>query len=128
MTFDVERAKKLKADAHNVWQTGDNYAWTRYHHFLQAAYERGDLVPAVPQSIVVEKMPMTVDRRPYEDDKSNGYLESNRDWADNNDEAVTWLANNHDAIRTAISHTSEPCHHGYGRSSNDRCLNCGASV
>jgi len=30
------------------------------------------------------------------------YLESNRDWADRNNEVVEWLADNHEAIRAAL--------------------------
>jgi hypothetical protein len=47
-------------------------------------------------------MPATVDRRPYIDDEPDGYLESDKDWAANNSGAVTWLADNHAAIREAL--------------------------
>jgi hypothetical protein len=48
-------------------------------------------------------MPETVDRRPFDDDEPDGYLESDTDWAQNNWEAVRWFADNHAAIRAAIS-------------------------
>ncbi|QIG75676.1 hypothetical protein EVC20_105 [Rhizobium phage RHph_Y2_17_1] len=48
-------------------------------------------------------MPETVDRRPYDEETYPGYLEGDRDWAEHNSEAVEWLADNHAAIRAAIS-------------------------
>jgi len=56
--------------------------------------ERGAEVPPMPE---------TADRRPYDDDEPDGYLEGNRDWAEANNDAVEWLADNHRAIRAALS-------------------------
>ncbi|WP_276122616.1 hypothetical protein [Pararhizobium qamdonense] len=53
--------------------------------------------------VKVPPMPETVDRRSLDDDESDGYLESDIDWARNNPDALAWLAHNHAAIRAAIS-------------------------
>lgn len=58
------------------------------------------------RSAIVNEMPPTVDRRPYEDDEPDGYVESDTDWARNNWEAVRWLADNHKEIRAALPN---PC-------------------
>lgn len=51
----------------------------------------------------VEAMPETDDRQLWDDAEPDGYLESNRDWARRNDAAVEWLADNHVAIRAALT-------------------------
>lgn len=48
-------------------------------------------------------MPVTVDRRSYDEEAYPGLMEGNKDWADNNNEAVEWLADNHAAIREALN-------------------------
>lgn len=53
------------------------------------------------------EMPPTQDRRPYDDEDPDGYLEGNNDWAENNNEAVEWLADNHAAIRLALKSARE---------------------
>lgn len=58
-------------------------------------------------------MPDCDDREPFGKlpgcDEPLDYLESNRDWADRNDEVVDWLADNHAAIRAALeSHIPDP--------------------
>ncbi len=55
--------------------------------------------PAVERQEPVAPMPEMVNRR---DGWPEGYLESDNDWCDNNPEAVSWLADNHAAIRHAI--------------------------
>ena len=47
-------------------------------------------------------MPKTEDRRPYDEEAYPSYLEGDTDWASNNPEALTWLADNHVAIRKAL--------------------------
>lgn len=48
-------------------------------------------------------MPELKCRRPYNDRKPDGYLESTRDYCDNNSDAVRWLEENEPAIRTACN-------------------------
>lgn len=55
----------------------------------------------------IPPMPKTEDRRPWDDDCPDGYLESDVDWARNNPEAITWLADNHEAIRAALTTTPQ---------------------
>lgn len=59
-------------------------------------------VPAVERQELAP-MPEMVDRR---GGWPEGYLESDNDWRDNNPEAVSWLAENHAAIRHALYNTS----------------------
>lgn len=47
-------------------------------------------------------MPPTTDRALFDPNEPNGYLEGNGDWADANSDAVTWLADNHAAIRARL--------------------------
>lgn len=53
----------------------------------------------------VPPMPETKDREPFIDVLGNdiGYVEGDADWAGSNPEAVTWLIDNHAAIRKAIA-------------------------
>jgi len=79
---------------------------------LQFAYEELNALLLLAESVkntertvqVVPKMPPIVPRRTFIDTLGEELdcHESNRDWADENDEAVTWLADNHEAIRTAL--------------------------
>jgi hypothetical protein len=55
----------------------------------------------------VPPMPETADRRSYIDSEPDGYLEGNRDWAEVNDDAVEWLADNHRAIRAALTRPAQ---------------------
>lgn len=48
-------------------------------------------------------MPPVTPRRPYIDDEPDGYLESDRDMAENNSEAVLWFLENHELIRQALA-------------------------
>ena len=64
--------------------------------------------PAPSVAVKVPPMPQTEDRRPLDDDDPDGYLESNSDWAVNNNDAVEWLADNHAAIRSALSAQAVP--------------------
>jgi hypothetical protein len=58
------------------------------------------------EQVPVPPMPATVDRRPYDEEAYPGYVEGNADWAANNPNAVTWLADNHAAIRAALTGAS----------------------
>lgn len=51
----------------------------------------------------MDPMPAVIDRRPLDDDKPNGYRESDRDFALNNLDAVIWFLENHAAVRAALS-------------------------
>lgn len=56
----------------------------------------------------VPPMPETLDRRPFVSASGeiiDGYFEGDREWAEENQEAVAWLADNHVAIRSAIECT-----------------------
>lgn len=48
----------------------------------------------------IPAMPETADRRAF--DASGDYLESDNDWCADYQEAVTWLIDNHAAIRAAV--------------------------
>jgi hypothetical protein len=50
----------------------------------------------------VPPMPETTGRRPHDDNHPEGYLESDESWSMNNPDAVSWLADNHAAIRAAL--------------------------
>lgn len=50
-------------------------------------------------------MPAVVARRPYEDHKPKGYLESFDDYVANNQAAVEWFLENHAAIATHLKIT-----------------------
>lgn len=52
----------------------------------------------------IPPMPIVNTRRPFDDDKPDGYLESLNDWYHNNEEAVEWFLTNAEAIRKAITH------------------------
>lgn len=64
-------------------------------------------------------MPETDDRQPFGclgySDVPLDYMESNRDWADRNNEAVRWLADNHAAIRAALRASPSEQTDGAGR-------------
>ena len=55
----------------------------------------GSAIPPMPSKKVIP-------RRPYDDRRPDGYLESLRDWATNNSEAVEWFLENAEAIRTVL--------------------------
>ena len=80
-----------------VWETPVGYWQNR----AEKAEARITELEAALTPLLAAAMPQTDDRRPLDNDMPGGYLESNRDWADRNDAAVTWLADNHVAIRTA---------------------------
>lgn len=44
-------------------------------------------------------MPKVSPRRPLDDDKPDGYLESDRDYVQNNMEAAVWFLDNRDALQ-----------------------------
>jgi hypothetical protein len=67
---------------------------------LDAKYRA--MVQAAPNPPPLQGMPPTQDRRPYDEETYPGYLDGNRDWAGYNDEAVTWLADNHAQIRASF--------------------------
>ncbi len=48
-------------------------------------------------------MPAVSPRRPFDNDKPNGYLESFRDYTDNNVEAVTWFLEHAAVIRARLN-------------------------
>lgn len=48
------------------------------------------------------KMPRVKPRQPYEDDRPNGYMESDRDYMENNLDACVWFLDNHKAIRALL--------------------------
>jgi hypothetical protein len=50
----------------------------------------------------IPPMPKVQPQRLYEDDKPNGYLESFRDWAENNQDAVTWFLDNAEEINKIL--------------------------
>ncbi len=45
------------------------------------------------------QIPAVIPRRPLDDDRPDGYLESDRDFAENNWDFVMWALNNHEWIR-----------------------------
>lgn len=61
----------------------------------ELAPARGSAIPPMPPNKVIP-------RRPYDDRRPDGYLESIRDWAMNNSEAVEWFLENAEAIRTVL--------------------------
>jgi hypothetical protein len=50
----------------------------------------------------IPPMPKVNPRRPYDDAKPDGYLESLNDWYHNNEEAVNWFLENAEAIRAVL--------------------------
>lgn len=54
------------------------------------------------EPVAIPAMPVMVDRRPYDDEDPSGYMEGDDDWSSNNPGAVTWLADNHAAIRAGL--------------------------
>jgi len=63
---------------------------------------------AVPDGRNIDPMPPTEDRRPDNDDRPDGYLESDRSWESNNPGAITWFIDNHRAIRAMLSAAPVP--------------------
>lgn len=63
---------------------------------------RVDAKLAQGEPVAIPEMPVMVDRRPYDDEAPSGYMEGDDDWSSNNPGAVTWLADNHDAIRAKL--------------------------
>lgn len=47
-------------------------------------------------------MPPVIERRPLDDDDPDGYAESDRDWFENNRDAVLWFLDNHKEVRFAV--------------------------
>ncbi|PZP49816.1 MAG: hypothetical protein DI595_12730 [Agrobacterium fabrum] len=82
--------------------SGSGSDWKTRHPDAQMLYDRPQQ-PTPSVAVKVPTMPQIEDRRPLDDDDPDGYLESNSDWAVNNNDAVEWLADNHAAIRSAIS-------------------------
>jgi hypothetical protein len=60
------------------------------------------LLPPLSGS-AIPPMPEVSPRRPYEDHRPNGYLESDRDYFENNADACLWFLENADAIRHALN-------------------------
>ncbi|MCZ8104009.1 MAG: hypothetical protein O9972_39710 [Burkholderiales bacterium] len=58
--------------------------------------------PQTPAPDALPLMPATRDRQPFDPDAPDGYLEGNGDWSSDNADAVTWLADNHAAIRARL--------------------------
>ena len=48
-------------------------------------------------------MPKITARRLFDDDKPDGYLESFREYTENNQEAVEWFLENHKQIQRIIN-------------------------
>jgi len=55
----------------------------------------------------MKAMPIVHKRRPYVDEEPNGYLESDRDWAENNWEALSWFEENAEEIRRILQEPTE---------------------
>lgn len=55
------------------------------------------------ERVEVPPMPETDQREPLDYEYPDSYLESDKDWSSRNWEAIRWLADNHDAIRAALS-------------------------
>jgi len=53
-------------------------------------------------------MPKVEPRRPFDDEKPNGYEESLNDWFLNNTEAVEWFLENAEVIRACLNAEHEP--------------------
>lgn len=72
------------------------------------SYELASL-PTLSPTQEVDKMPRTDDREPFSDDGMyEGYLESDIDWCRRNSEAVSWLIDNHVAIRSSLEILNNP--------------------
>ena len=83
---------------------GDAHAQSMARELL--AHRRASQAATAPSDGLreaLEAMPETDDRQLWDDAEPDGYLESNRDWARRNDAAVEWLADNHVAIRAALT-------------------------
>lgn len=52
---------------------------------------------------LLKQMPAVNARRPFEDDKPDGYLESDDDLIRNNKEAAVWLLEHAEELRSALS-------------------------
>ena len=52
---------------------------------------------------ILSPMPAVNPRRPYDDEKPEGYLESLDDWIDNNKEAIEWFLENAEKIRAVLN-------------------------
>jgi hypothetical protein len=59
---------------------------------------------AQAREAVLPPMPPIEPRRPldYEYPDPDGYMESDRDWSENNMDAVIWFLENYEAVRAAI--------------------------
>jgi hypothetical protein len=73
----------------------------------KAWQKRASLSTSKQAGAGVPPMPAMIGRRPHDDDHPNGYLESDESWSMNNPDAISWLADNHAAIRVALS-AAEP--------------------
>lgn len=51
----------------------------------------------------IPQMPKVNSRRPLDDDKPDGYLESVNDWYHNNEDAVEWFLENAELIRQKLN-------------------------
>lgn len=80
--------------------------------------------PAAPGE-VVPPMPETTDRRPHDDNHPEGYLESDESWSMNNPDALRWLADNHAAIRAALSNPAPVAAPARVYVECRECSNCG---
>jgi hypothetical protein len=101
--------EELEAMAERLDRNGPSHVdadiWMSEAAAMLRACKTGDVLLRECAGAVTEipPMPPTTSRRPYIDTEPEGYLESNRDWAEANDEAVEWLADNHLAIRRALT-------------------------
>lgn len=55
------------------------------------------------QAGALPPMPATQDRQAYDEETYPDYVEGNRDWAEANNDAIEWLADNHKAIRAVLA-------------------------
>lgn len=107
--FAKHHAKELTEDF-KVWWLGfygppkayEDTHDTQHEYWTRCAFALKGWV-AYYSTFSILPMPKVNPRRPDDDDKPDGYLESLNDWYHNNEEAVEWFSENSEAIRSYLS-------------------------
>ena len=71
-------------------------------HHNQSMKNARDVLLGAATGSAIPPMPPVTARRPWDDDKPDGYLEGDCEWFENNRDACSWFLENADAIRALL--------------------------
>jgi hypothetical protein len=104
------RERKLRHHSHLSLMAGSREILRLENRELSEVTPTMRMLTRVPVlAHLLKQMPAVNARRPFEDDKPDGYLESDKDFIRNNEEAAVWLLEHAEEIRAALQVRKGPC-------------------